>query len=116
MKKFFKKVLYVLLWTWQLPQNICGLFAILLWRNEPNFSKHVNWYDKKGFSKIYRRNSIANVTFGEYINVYHRSNKLDEIVRHETGHVYQSRILGPLYLPVIGLTSGLLCSFCNYQA
>ena len=116
MKNFFRKVLHILLWIWQFPQNICGLFAILLWRKEPNFSVRTNnVYDKRGFSKVYLRDSIANVTLGEYIHVHYKMKNLEEVIQHETGHVIQSRIFGPLYLPIIGVLSAIWVTFGNYK-
>jgi len=35
----------------------------------------------------------------------------EETIKHEYGHQLQSYILGPLYLLVIGLPSGLWCWF-----
>lgn len=83
------------LWIWQLPQNLVGLLFLLFIRGEV---KH-----RLGSIKFYYAKTFpGGITLGEYIIV---GTKKEKTVRHEFGHVKQSRILGPLYLPVIGLPS-----------
>lgn len=83
------------LWIWQLPQNLVGLLFLLFIQGEV---KH-----KLGSIKFYYAKTFpGGITLGEYIIV---GTKKEKTVRHEFGHVKQSRILGPLYLPVIGLPS-----------
>lgn len=83
------------LWIWQLPQNLVGLLFLLFIRGEV---KH-----KLGSIKFYYAKTFpGGITLGEYIIV---GTKRELTVRHEFGHIKQSRILGPLYLLVIGLPS-----------
>lgn len=83
------------LWIWQLPQNLVGLLFLLFIQGEV---KH-----KLGSIKFYYAKTFpGGITLGEYVIV---GTKKEKTVRHEFGHVKQSRILGPLYLPVIGLPS-----------
>lgn len=85
------------LWIWQLPQNLVGLLFLLFIRGEV---KH-----RLGSIKFYYANTFpGGITLGEYIIV---GTKRELTVRHEFGHVKQSRILGPLYLLVIGLPSAI---------
>lgn len=90
-----KQIKNILLWIWQLPQNLLGLLLMLILQGE---TRHrlgtIRFYYLKTFP--------GGVTLGEYIFVG-RKQKLT--VRHEFGHVLQSRYLGPLYLIVIGLPS-----------
>lgn len=87
--------LQILLWIWQLPQNLVGLLFLLFITGEV---KH-----KLGSIRFfYAKNFPGGITLGEYIILYTRD---EWDVRHEFGHVIQSRILGPLYLPVVGLCS-----------
>ena len=95
----------VLLYVWQLPQNIVGLLVIL-------FSRA--WKDSEG---IYVTDCRFGVSLGNYIiiNKYHSSND----VKHEQGHQKQSLYLGWLYLFTIGILSasgkidiGSWYSFC----
>lgn len=88
---------------WQLPQNLLGLLLMLILQGE---TRHrlgsIRFYYLKTFP--------GGVTLGEYIFV---GTKQDLTVRHEFGHVMQSRYLGPLYMPVIGLPS-LLHAWLNF--
>lgn len=85
----------ILLWIWQLPQNLLGLLLMLILQGE---TKH-----KLGSVRFYYFSKFpGGVTLGEYIFV---GTKKETTVKHEFGHVIQSRILGPLYLIVIGLFS-----------
>ena len=83
----------VILYLWQLPQNILGLLVILVTRAKlvPEYGV---WNTKK-----YR----FGVSLGSYIIFGSRWSEVS--VKHERGHQEQSRKLGWLYLPVIGLPS-----------
>lgn len=90
-----KKIKEILLWIWQLPQNLVGLLLLLILKGE---TKH-----KLNAIRFYFLDSFpGGITLGEYIIV---GAKQSLTVRHEFGHVLQSRYLGPLYLIVIGLPS-----------
>lgn len=85
----------ILLWIWQLPQNLVGLLFLLFIQGEKRHELNsIRFYYLKTFP--------GGITVGEYVIV---GTKQELIVRHEYGHVLQSRILGPLYLIVIGLPS-----------
>lgn len=85
----------VLLYLWQLPQNLLGLLMLLFLKGE---TRH-----RLGGIRFYFLDTFpGGITLGEYIIVGTRQ---DITVRHEFGHVLQSRMLGPLYLIVIGLPS-----------
>ena len=111
MKKFLWKVFFILLWIWHLPQNIVAMFRILLRRIETSWLKPDNPHEKGGSVSTYISEACDSVTLGEYIFVYHKLSNREEVIQHETGHVIQSRILGPLYLIVIGIYSGIWCLF-----
>ena len=90
---------FVLDWIWQLPQNLCGLiYKLCIWEDIKEAIPCQN-------AQIMLKKSNGGVTLGKYVFVYHRYNELGKVVRHELGHVEQSKILGPLYLIVIGLPS-----------
>ena len=84
-----------LLYLWELPQNLVGLLLLLFIQGE---TKH-RLGDIRFF---YAKKFPGGITLGEYIIV---GTKQELTVRHEFGHVLQSRYLGPLYLLVIGLPS-----------
>ena len=86
----------VLLYIWQLPQNILGLIAVVLFR--------CSYASRLGV--FYTEAKIC-VSLGNYIIVNEFASILT--VKHEQGHSKQSLMLGPLYLFVIGIPSAV----CN---
>jgi hypothetical protein len=77
-----------ILWIWQLPQNLLG-FALS------------RFAELDG--KVYRTRRKIGVALGEYVIVNTLARQVT--IAHEMGHVRQSRILGPLYLPLVGVPS-----------
>ena len=97
-----KSALHIVLYIWQLPQNLLGLLFLLFMKGE---TRH-----RLGSIRFYFLDSFpGGITLGEYIIV---GTQQELTVRHEFGHVLQSRYLGPLYLLVIGLPS-LLHAWVN---
>lgn len=90
-----KSVLHIVMFVWQLPQNLLGLLFLLFTRGE---KKHY----LSGIRLYYQDSFPGGITLGEYILL---GSCQAETVRHEYGHVLQSRIFGPLYLLVVGLPS-----------
>lgn len=90
-----------LMWLWQLPQNLCGV----IYRGviKKDIISQIN--SDSGYNVYLTKTNRGGVTLGEYIFVYQKYTDLSRVVQHETGHVKQSRMLGPLYLLVIGLPS-----------
>ena len=85
----------IVLYAWQLPQNLLGLLILLALKGE---TRH-----RLGSIRFYFLDAFpGGITLGEYIIV---GTKQELTVRHEFGHVLQSRMLGPLYLFVVGLPS-----------
>ncbi|MBR2747684.1 MAG: hypothetical protein IKD95_04970, partial [Bacteroidales bacterium] len=56
-------------------------------------------------------NMSGGISLGNF--VYFRKPAYERLLRHEAGHCRQSRILGPLYLIVIGLPSLLWALWWN---
>lgn len=94
------------LFLWQLPQNIIGTICTL------NYDKLHLYYTKDGdlvdvyFKKWFR----SGVSLGDTIiidSMYYDAVDwaLYKCIYHEYGHQRQSRILGPLYLILIGIPS-----------
>ena len=100
------KPIKALLWLWQLPQNAIGLALILLLKAEKrewphNGAKIAYWqFGRRG--RLSR--ALSGCAFGGIILLPPRGDYA-ETVPHEHGHAIQSRMLGPLYLPVVGLPS-----------
>lgn len=91
----------ILLYFWQLPQNLIG-FILSLYCNgskvyECNDGERVPVYTCKLF--------YSAVSLGDVIIADNRIFLRGNTINHEHGHQKQSRILGPLYLIVIGLPS-----------
>lgn len=86
-----------LLYVWQLPQNIFGLFLLLFYKKEKAYHK------LNGRTFYYTDEMSSGISIGNYI-IMNRKDMKDSM-RHEYGHSVQSRILGPLYLLIIGLPS-----------
>ena len=87
----------VLLYLWQLPQNLLGLAVIKILKSE-----HNEYYD---FWYTYNHNYNFGVSLGKYIIFGDRFS--GRALAHERGHQKQSLYLGWLYLPVIGLPSAV---------
>lgn len=99
-------------WVWQLPQNICGLVYKACIKDDiiKHFDSEPNHCD------IYLKKSKDGVTLGKYIFVCNSDKNLLSIIKHEQGHVIQSRMLGILYLLVIGLPSIIWAALHDYIA
>lgn len=92
----------LLLYIWQLPQNLLGLLFLLFIRGE---EKH----QLAGVSFYYAKTFNGGISLGKYIIMGYKKEKG---VRHEYGHCIQSKILGWFYLPIVGLLSILHAALC----
>lgn len=96
-----KRFLYTLVQcTWGLPQTLAGLVLFLICKRHgcPHHLHHggicTHWHRGGGVS----------------LGLFFFCEGGERLVPHEYGHTIQSLILGPLYLPVIGLPSSLWCN------
>lgn len=85
-----------LLFLWQLPQCLAGLILKTALKAQKRSTAGIVYYDGK---------LGGGVSLGEYIIVDRRLYNDDDTIRHEHGHQIQSRRLGWLYLPTVGLVS-----------
>lgn len=93
MKKF-------ILYLWQLPQNLAGWFTVR--------ALHACYLEYDDVGDFYATPKIrASVSLGEYVIIKTPTGELFKTMRHERGHQKQSLYLGWLYLPIIGVCSGL---------
>ena len=109
MKNLFNIIKEILLWIWQILQNIGGLIVLAIMGYEKVLT--ANNGNKVYFSK----KMSGGISLGKYSIIsdyYIRKCKTDDeileldVTKHEAlGHGTQSRILGPLYLFVIGIQS-----------
>lgn len=88
-------------YIWQLPQNLIGLLFKMI--------TGAKLYQKTDTYSVYTVKNRIGVTLGKYIFLYEKDKHMEDSVLHESGHVRQSEILGPLYLFVIGIPSGIHC-------
>jgi len=86
-------------YTWCLPQTLLGHIVLL-------FCKKI---EKKQYklSTVHIIDNVFGVSLGRHIIVGHAYND-ERTIKHEYGHVLQSLMLGPLYLPVVGLPSAIM--------
>lgn len=89
-----------LLFLWQFPQDLVGFF----------WTRFLEKESVNGITFYYGRCFKCGVSLGDYIildNVYRNTTKkkLIQTVKHEYGHSKQSRMLGFLYLFVVGIPS-----------
>ena len=89
----------ILLYIWQLPQNILGLLVLLWYKHEKEYHR------LNGRVFYFTEEMPSGVSLGNYI-IMNREDREDGM-RHEYGHSIQSRWLGWFYLLIIGLPSGL---------
>ena len=96
---------YIIQWTWGLPQNLLGLLLTVIVRLSNKGGIHERYrnavltdWKKKGWS----------MGLGMFVFYGHRdcTTDVERMIRaHEYGHTIQSVVLGPLFLPVIGIPS-----------
>ena len=89
----FKYLQSIFLWLWCFPQNLLGC-AVLIVTGAKHVRGHYEYRLKNG-----------SVSLGEFIFLAPFDRDDEEMLKHEMGHRAQSRLLGWLYLPVIGLPS-----------
>lgn len=91
-------------WTWGLPQTLVGWIVFLACRKQPHGTY-------RGCVTT-RWNNRGSMGMGMFLFL----GSDDSQVRvHEYGHAVQSLILGPLFLPIMGIPSFLWCNlpFCR---
>lgn len=103
-----KILLQILLFIWQLPQNIVGLIMY-------PFIAHKSILCKRNYSTCYiSKNMQGGISLGQFVYVSTYTGSKQYHVSHEIdGHTKQSKILGPFYLLIIGLPSILWATFRN---
>lgn len=85
-------------WTWGFPQTLFGCLLYLLHRDSPHEAYH-------GCVVTYwKHNMSLGVGMFLFLSKYHYDLEPRMLV-HEFGHSIQSAILGPLFLPVMGIPS-----------
>lgn len=102
----------ILLYVWQLPQNLAGLVLLLYFRLKSKVAESIYKDVKVYFSAAMR----GGISLGRYI-FFNRSYTVNEKdLAHEYGHCLQSRRLGLLYLLVVGLPSIIHAAVYRYNS
>jgi len=107
----------ILLWLWQLPQHLLGLFLIKILgaekRNLAIYGRKITENGKEVFFWSYKETKnnrfLSGVSLGKYIILKLSKDDVNTVL-HEYGHSKQSLKLGWLYLLVIGIYSALFCN------
>jgi hypothetical protein len=98
------RMLDIVLFLWELPQNLLGI-AYLLIKKARGSVINRDFDRRRIFVKV-RHGAVSLGLFVFWSDTGDSVFTLDERNRlHEYGHTIQSRILGPLYLPVVGIPS-----------
>jgi len=100
MQKRFALPVNILLWLWQLPQNLLALCMLLYCRLAGGIRRHTR---HRGRHIIQSSAAPVGISLGNFIFVKFPSTVM--IIEHELGHCRQSEYLGWLYLPVVGIPS-----------
>lgn len=113
-----KKILNILFYIWELPQNLLGLLFSYIWKKglnarqidnikeieiKYNVKILVSTYYKHKTHKLLRY--ISGVSLGRYICI--NDTNLSLTPSHKAGHSVQSRYFGILYLIIIGIFSAI---------
>lgn len=105
MKLIMKYIRNLILFIWQLPQHIVALiyfgYLVMMCKDLDVDSR----YKQAIVIPCVMRGAV---TLGNYVFVGLNS-EYRKTVKHELGHTIQSKILGPLYLIVIGIPSITYC-------
>ena len=86
-------------WTWGLPQTLIGVITYIICRKCP--------HDRYRGTVVTYWNQRGSMGVGMFLFLGCDD---PEVRVHEYGHAVQSIILGPLFLPVMGLPSMLWCN------
>lgn len=96
---------YFIQWTWGLPQNVVGLIVLLLLGRQRRSRYHGALATIFGSSRIFPDSGAFSLGCFIFIPESWGEENCRRTLVHEYGHTVQSLILGPLYLPAVGLPS-----------
>lgn len=117
MKKLLNTLLFILSFIWQLPQSLIGIIMLLFFR----VFGYVKLISYRKLCFIYEAECMSGgISLGNFAIVSPKSAKRPEIIAHEQlGHTWDSKLMGPLYLFIVGIPSLLNAWFdftdCYYD-
>ena len=89
--------MWIIQWTWCLPQNLLGLFVFLITKTQG--AKTEKYQDI--FVTYWKY--CSGLSLGQFVFVPRSTS--NNTIRHEYGHSRQSLMLGWLYLFIVGIPS-----------
>jgi hypothetical protein len=104
LKEILKSLILPLLFIWELPQNMLGLlvYAIMKMKRQIVITEQETHH-------LFIETPNTGVSLGWFIFWTPAGNRFTHLTNdcrmHEYGHARQSVMLGPLYLPVVGIPS-----------
>lgn len=100
LKTIVHLILFILLFIWQLPQNIIALIML------PFLGKLRLISYKKFCFAFEGKNMLGGISLGNFAFLSpYLSKKTASVMHEQEGHTFDSKIWGPLYLFVIGIPS-----------
>ena len=117
MKKVLNALLFIVSFMWQLPQSLVGLIMLIYFKICGDV--HLISYKKLCFA--YRSKYMSGgISLGNFAFLSERLAQKEEYIAHEQlGHTWDSKLMGPLYLLIVGLPSLLNAMFdfteCYYD-
>ena len=108
MKRVLNIIKWVLLFIWQIPQNLVALCML-------PFMGHITLKCIKRYSWCLICDTMkthGSISLGNFVLLGSNS---DATCAHELGHVKDSHLFGPLYLFIIGLASIIWAGFNIYK-
>lgn len=106
--KLYLTIFYLLQWTWGVIQNVLG-FLIFIFLYLKDRKRKIFRY-RGAVVTMWKQKSSASI--GMFIFLGTRDRK---VLVHEYGHCIQSMILGPLYLPLVGVPSFVWCNAPHFR-
>jgi hypothetical protein len=104
-------VLSAIAFVWELPQNLLGLGCLAFHRAAGN----IRALERANGRLLIELNGDGGVSLGHFVfHTKHDSSIVPvgpENREHELGHAVQSRALGPLYLPLVGVPSTMRVAY-----
>jgi hypothetical protein len=115
-KNFWEWVAYIVLFIWQILQNLIGIGFWVYFKIRGDLETIV----KNKYSKVYRSKYMSGgISLGAFAFVSNNLAKKETAIRHEQGHMWDSKVMGPLYLFIVGIPSLLNAAFdfteCYYS-
>lgn len=99
LKKIGHVILFILLFIWQLPQNIVALVML-------PFLGKLKFISYKKFCFAFEGERMSGgISLGNFAYVGSYSNRITIVKHEQEGHTFDSKLFGPLYLFIIGIPS-----------